>query len=215
MTWVFQGRHLSQVLHQVAVTVRRNNRHQSGFFFLSLCVFLAGQQVKARAESAALTHGDRHIRATGVACVIQTWKIWVAFKACFNLTGRMYSERWSTASQVRFDQLWYLLWIQGSSSFYGLPSSSGRLCRTGNIHLTMMCLLQASMRSHSHMQGKLGADAPACSFPASALAGKAFKTRRNHIDCSLLISLPRRAFPYVSLHCQNSIEEPWCDILVM
>lgn len=72
---------------------RRNNRHQSGFFFLSLCVFLAGQQVKARAESAALTHGDRHIRATGVACVIQTWKIWVAFKACFNLTGRMYSER--------------------------------------------------------------------------------------------------------------------------
>ena len=85
------------------------------------------------------------------------------------------------------------------------------LCGAGSIQFTMMCLPQASMRSHSPMQGKVGADAPTCSLSASALAGKAFKPRRNHVGCSLLSTLPQKAFPYVSLYCQNSVEEPWCD----
>lgn len=54
-------------------------------------------------DSAALTHGDGHIQANGVACVIQAWKIWVAFKSCSNLTGVKYSEWWSEACQMRFD----------------------------------------------------------------------------------------------------------------
>lgn len=149
--------------------------------------------------------------------MIQAWKIQVAFKSCFNLTGVKRSERRSRACQVRFELALRLapdpklrLFLQD----WWLPGSPCGLRGVESIHVTLSRLQKASRQFWVAWWEMGSEDASASTFRPCA----SWRSSRDWNEpcgffplTTLSRALPHWAFPYRSPYCQNSAEEPWCD----